>query len=795
MKLKKWLLGLVTFAAMAVLCAVCTGAEEYSSGLWKYTKQSNGTVYISAYSGFDDELEIPSKLNGLTVSGIDDEAFYGNTNISKIKFNSNIKYIGNEAFRESSITSVDIPSSVVGFGTDGNTFVDCDMLKKVNFNAKTSIPVSAFENCDILEDVTIGDGTTDIGESAFKDCFSLKKVKFGRNITGIGDYAFYNAGISSINIPNTVKFIGRAAFMRSKISSINIPSSVVTFGSNGYQSSAFSECYQLKKVNFNASAAVPPYAFEKSENIVSVTIGNATTGIDNCAFSECNNLKTIKLGNAVKYIGERAFRYTNSLQTIVFGSNLRTIGIEAFQYSGIRELALPSGLTTIGYFAFEYSSLETVIIPDSVTTWVDMGIFKHTDAFGRCENLKKVYIGGAAMPMDDLGGLFAHSPNVTIYCTKNSQAHKYAEKYGIACSPKIKPINTTSIKFNNQQYTLAVGDTLRLYPVITPQNTTDRIEWISGNEDVAMVNASGEVTGISEGEVAIQIKSSSGKKATCIISVKKGIKSSADSVVKKNISLATVGGAFGALYTGKACTPKVIVTYNPFTVLTQNVDYTVTYTNNVKVGTAKITIKGIGNYTGTVTKTFKITKLPKVSGAKLGGRAADALRVNWTRNASADGYIVEMYKNGKWVRAAKITNKNTTTFRKAGLKASTVYKFRVRAYKMIGSVAAYSDYTATITARTNPSIMKGVKIAGKARDALRVNWTKNTSAQGYIVEMYKGGKWVRVAKITNNNTTTFRKAGLAKNTAYKFRVRAYHMSGKTALYGNYGNVSGRTLVR
>ena len=45
------------------------------------------------------------------------------------------------------------------------------------------------------------------------------------------------------------------------------------------------------------------------------------------------------------------------------------------------------------------------------------------------------------------------------------------------------------------------------------------------------------------------------------------------------------------------------------------------------------------------------------------------------------------------------------------------------------------------------------------------------------------------------NTTTFRKAGLAKNTAYKFRVRAYHMSGKTALYGNYGSVSGKTAAK
>ena len=191
----------------------------------------------------------------------------------------------------------------------------------------------------------------------------------------------------------------------------------------------------------------------------------------------------------------------------------------------------------------------------------------------------------------------------------------------------------------------------------------------------------------------------------------------------------------------------------------------------------------------------KLPTLAKITGVKLGGRAADALRINWTKNANADGYIVEMYQGNKWVRVAKITNNSTTTFRKAGLKASSVYKFRVRAYKMSGKTALYGNYSATVTARTNPSVVKGVKIGGKAKDALRVNWAKNASAQGYIVEMYKGGKWVRVAKITNGNTTTFRKAGLAKNTAYKFRVRAYHMSGKTALYGNYGSVSGKTAAK
>ena len=187
------------------------------------------------------------------------------------------------------------------------------------------------------------------------------------------------------------------------------------------------------------------------------------------------------------------------------------------------------------------------------------------------------------------------------------------------------------------------------------------------------------------------------------------------------------------------------------------------------------------------TYTAKLT-LAKVTGVKLTGRAADALRVNWTKNANADGYIVEMYQGNKWVRVAKITSNNTTTFRKAGLNAGTVYKFRVRAYKMVGKTALYSEYSATVAARTNPSVIKGAKLTGRAADALRINWTKNASADGYIVEMYKGGKWVRAAKITNNSTTTFRKAGLKASTVYKFRVRAYKMSGKTALYGNYSAV-------
>ena len=792
MKMKKWLLGLITFAAMAVLCAVCTGAEEYSSGLWRYTKQSNGTVFISGYTGFDSILNIPSTLDGLTVSGIDDEAFRDKTDISKVNIPSSVTFIGYRAFAGSSIRSIDIPSTVTKFDFSWgfHTFENCDNLTTVTFNASTDVPNDAFNDCDALKTVTIGNCTTSIGKKAFYDCDSLSTVKLGNKISSIGDYAFENTVIKSISIPSSVSYIGYAAFRNTKLTSVNIPATVTGFGTGWDGCSTFRDCSKLTTVTFNASNVVPAYGFNNCGSLKTFTIGNKTTGIDNYAFSDCTTLQSIKIGENVQYIGELAFYNTKSLKSVIGGSVILKIYKYAFQYTGLKSYSIPETVTYIDHHAFANSSLETVTIPSSVTEWGKYWDSSYT--FADCENLKTVKIGLATMPDD--ANLFSGSNKVKIYCINGSEAHQYAKTNGIPNSTTLRPIKTTSLKLNSSTYNLAIGETLRLYPTVTPQNTTDRIEWISGDTSIATVECAGVIRGVSQGTVAIQVKSSSGVSTTCVIEVSDRVETSVDKVVKKNISLATISVA-NQYYTGKAVKPALAVKYNDITTLQNGYDYTVTYSNNVNVGTAKITIKGIGNYTGTVTKTFKITKLPKVSGAKLGGRAADALRVNWTRNVSADGYIVEMYKNGKWVRAAKITNKNTTTFRKAGLKASTVYKFRVRAYKMIGSVAAYSDYTATITARTNPSIMKGVKIGGKAKDALRVNWTKNASAQGYIVEMYKGGKWVRVAKITNNNTTTFRKAGLAKNTTYKFRVRAYHMSGKTALYGNYGSVSGRTAAK
>lgn len=83
--------------------------------------------------------------------------------------------------------------------------------------------------------------------------------------------------------------------------------------------------------------------------------------------------------------------------------------------------------------------------------------------------------------------------------------------------------------------------------------------------------------------------------------------------VAKKVKAKVNGKKF--LYTGSELTPGVNLTYNKRK-LTEGVDYVLSYSNNVGKGSAKITITGIGNYTGSRTVKFKITG-PKLKDAQV----------------------------------------------------------------------------------------------------------------------------------------------------------------------------------
>lgn len=90
------------------------------------------------------------------------------------------------------------------------------------------------------------------------------------------------------------------------------------------------------------------------------------------------------------------------------------------------------------------------------------------------------------------------------------------------------------------------------------------------------------------------------------------IKETTFTIQSKKINDAVISLQFDTCtYNGTARKPAPTVTVDLAsgqTILKKNSAYKVTYNNNQNAGTAKVTITGIGNYTGTVTKKFSIQK-------------------------------------------------------------------------------------------------------------------------------------------------------------------------------------------
>ena len=148
-------------------------------------------------------------------------------------------------------------------------------------------------------------------------------------------------------------------------------------------------------------------------------------------------------------------------------------------------------------------------------------------------------------------------------------------------------------------------------------------------------------------------------------------------------------------YTGKAKKPSVTVKNSKGTQLKEGTHYTVTYASGRKnVGTYKVTIKGKGKYTGSVTKTFKInpaaTEITKLSAAVKG------FTVKWSKvTDQTTGYQIKYSLNKDFSDSSAITIKdNTVTSKKiTGLKAGKKYYVKVRTYKKVGDKNYYSSWS------------------------------------------------------------------------------------------------------
>jgi len=146
------------------------------------------------------------------------------------------------------------------------------------------------------------------------------------SVISIELWAFYNTGLTSIMIPNSVTNINRSFERCSNLISIDVDSNNMAYASEDgvlfNKSKTLLIRYPIGKTDTNyvipdGVISIVINAFENCVGLTSVTIGNNVTNIGGWAFSGCSNLASVTIGNSVTTIGDFAFVNCISLISII----------------------------------------------------------------------------------------------------------------------------------------------------------------------------------------------------------------------------------------------------------------------------------------------------------------------------------------------------------------------------------------------------------------------------------------------------------------------------------------------
>ncbi|MFR1270482.1 MAG: leucine-rich repeat protein [[Eubacterium] siraeum] len=814
MKLKKWLLGLVTFAAMVVICAVCAGAETY--GDYDYSVRDDGTVVITGYSGSAEKVDIPEKIDGKSVTSIGDYAFYYCSSLTSVTIPNSVTSIGEYAFGDcANLTNITIPNSVTSICK--GAFIDCTSLTSIKIpNSVTRILRDAFRDCTNLTSVTLPESLTYIG-SAFEGCTSLTSITIPNSVTYVDAYAF--AGCTSlteikvaVENPNYVSVNG-VLYNKSRTVLICYPAGKkdknykILDSVTAINRYAFYGCTSLASIMIPDSVTeICESAFSGCTSLTSITIPDSVMSIARFTFYYCANLKSIKIPNSVTNIGESAFGGCTSLTSITIPNSVTDIDTNTFSgCTSLTSITIPNSVTEIGWWAFYgCTSLTSITIPNSVTNIGE-------SAFRGCTSLTSITIPGSVASIgeeafgyyyDEYDDSDKKIDNFKIYCYSGTAGEQYAKDNGFdyelitvekpanVTGFKVKSIFSTNVTLQWNKNTSASGYEIEQYK---------SGKWVNVAKITSNATTSYTVKGLAAGTAGYKFRmravmDGAYSDYTSELTVntnpygvggfKCSSKSSTSVTLKWNKGTTASGyqlqqykdGKWVTIYTGTKAT---------------DTSYTV---KNLKAGTAgyRFRIRAYKTYGntkqyGSWSSEVKVNTNPYgVGGFKCFSKSSTSVTLKWNKGTTASGYQLQQYKGGKWVTIYTGTKATNTSFTVKGLKAGTAgYRFRIRAYKTYGNTKQYGSWSSEVKVNTNPYGVGGFKAKSTAKNSITLGWNKGTTASGYQLQQYKGGKWVTVYTGTKATSTSCTIKSLKANTSYKFRIRAYKTYGNTKQYGSW----------
>ena len=487
------------------------------------------TLTTTTYGTTSDDWNGPfngcSSLNSVSfaegVTSILSHLFENCNGIREIKIPDGVALIGENAFKNSTLTSIDIPGSVTSieskaFNSCANlisiklpdsvtamgtaVFEGCSNLTDVTLpSSRENIMASTFAGCTALEKLVLPESVKNIRDSAFKNCTALKELVWSKAPELIESNAFYNCdAITEMDIPATVTSVGYQAFYDCDgLTKITIPDSVTSLGD-----SVFYDCDALTDVKLGAGiTTIPASAFRHCDALEQLTVPRRVTAIKDNAFKDSVKFSSITIPRSVTSISANAFSYLDKLTIYgVAGTYAETFAkTNSIKFVDRQVSATSASLdqTALTLNKGASGQLMLTVTPEDFT---DEVVWKSSDT--------------AVVTVSDTG--LVKAVGVGTATIKVSVG-----KASASCKVTVlQPV--TSISLNRSSLTMEATDTFQLQASVYPSNAADqRVQWTSSDPAVASVDENGLVTALKKGTSTVTAAAldGSGVTRTCQVTV------------------------------------------------------------------------------------------------------------------------------------------------------------------------------------------------------------------------------------------------------------------------------------
>ena len=802
------------------------------------------TEYINsnAFSNCDslESIVIPDK-----VTVIYHNAFSDCDKLLSVTLSKALKQIGESAFNNcDSLTAIKIPDSVETIGE--RAFYGCEKLADVNMgNGVSKLYSEAFRLCPALTKIVLSNNLTSIPEYAFADCTKLTDVTIYPGVTEIATNAFsYPAKTTMRGLKGSYAetYANDRGMTFETITSVDASMLTVKF-KNDYDGYEAAPSYTYTGKPFKPDVKVYLGSYE------------LTAGTDYKIVSYKNNTKigtaTCTIQGLGTYTGTTTGSFTIAPIPLPGYSWYYSLEYSNYDYTGkeIRPAVTCEGLTEgidftvsykdninagtaqviitgIGNYSGTYT-LEFTINPVTICTDVSQLQSKHPYD----ENVHEVYVYNGAEGAENLYLTFSDDTQFEEYCDYlyiyDANGYEVGSYTGDELSGRTITVPGSYVKLvlntdsSNNEYgfrVVSASDKLECAThVFGDWKITEEATCTTTGTKTRACTVCGKVETVTIAKTAHKYVNTVVKPtytaqgytlhkcSVCGYSYKDNYMPALKPTELTGVKVKTQGSTSLTLAWDKNASAKgyIIEQYKggKWTQIAKtSSNATVTYTvNGLKADTTytfrikAYAISGESEIYSDYVRIAGKTRIANVASFKGSAVSASAVKLDWSKNDKATGYVIEQYKGGKWTAIATTKNNTTLTFTVKGLAKGTAYSFRIKSFRKTGSTTDFSEYTA-IKAATLLDGVSDFKVTSVTGSWITLEWAKNDKATGYAIEQYKGGKWTVIATTKNNTTLKFTVKGLKNDTTYSFRIRAYKTAGASNVYSDYVRIAGKTRV-